>query len=231
MLKLLVALSLFFTVASVANAAKNPVFTLVDGKKYEVCRKVTEILNAPENRNTFNQNDASYVFVIPKKYKDFGVPQGEDMTSTDWEKYIGEPIDYDPKYIQMRKEGLAKVHQNWQRGKFEYMRKAHINIDNFTKKETIIFYKSKTDNYIFYIVSKDAAEGVRKALERSLNGFVFSYQGRWFQTGLGGHGDRGISIIENIGFYADGLPSSDVHMMSRYVCDIKGPPRLKELSY
>ncbi len=117
MLKFLVALSLFFAVASVANAAKKPVFTLVDGKKYEVCRKVTEILNTPENRDTFNLYGDNDVFVIPKRYKDFGVLQGEDIPLTDWEKYIGEPVDPNPYVRKVLKQNLVQFRQEWEQGK------------------------------------------------------------------------------------------------------------------
>jgi hypothetical protein len=230
MLKFLVALSLFFAVASVANAAKKPVFTLVDGKKYEVCRKVTEILNTPENRDTFNLYGDNDVFVIPKRYKDFGVLQGEDIPLTDWEKYIGEPVDPNPYVRKVLKQNLVQFRQEWEQGKLEYVRKAQVNIDNFTEKETIIFFKTKADNYPQYVISKDASEGVREALENHLGGFVFSYQGRWFQTGYG-DGERGIGITENKGFYGDGRPSSGISVMWQYVCVIKGPPRLKKLSY
>ncbi|MBL6664884.1 MAG: hypothetical protein ISQ34_03480 [Rickettsiales bacterium] len=137
-------------------------FYIKKGKQFELCKEVKQILDEPENRDYFVPFVKNSEFVIPKKYKNFGFPEWEDISSKDLPKYMksGKYLNMiqdfnDQKRIIMGNRYPATIRYGKDYGveqKF-LIQKAYIDVDNNGKKEDVIRYKLDDSSIVYSLYS------------------------------------------------------------------------------
>lgn len=173
-------------------------FYIKEGKQFELCREIKQMLDEPENKHFGEPFMDSSEFPISKSHKNFILPRWTDISASDLSKYMkqGEALKAIEDFNEGKANNLFLHGAKYGVEQKMLLQKTFIDFDGDGKRENVIRYRPAGDSIIYktipwslYVEDANGENILSRRYNknyRTAHDFLFYYKGKIFRSRVGG---------------------------------------------